>query len=67
MSEKTETKGAEKHDEEQERLLAEECILVDGDDKVTGHASKRFCKTKIRVSPKRHCAPLTCSRRLQAI
>eukprot|EP01006_Ploeotia_vitrea_P023081 TRINITY_DN55532_c0_g1_i1.p2 TRINITY_DN55532_c0_g1~~TRINITY_DN55532_c0_g1_i1.p2 ORF type:complete len:263 (-),score=134.55 TRINITY_DN55532_c0_g1_i1:942-1673(-) len=32
-----------KYDEEQERLMAEECILVDENDKPIGHASKRVC------------------------
>jgi len=38
------TDGSEKKaDAEQLRLMAEECILVDGQDKVTGHGSKKYC------------------------
>eukprot|EP01147_Barroeca_monosierra_P011222 gene11221-7830_t len=31
------------YDEEQVRLMAEECILIDENDAVTGHASKKHC------------------------
>ena len=45
----TEAKKVEeiKADEEQLRLMAEECILVDGDDKATGHGSKKYCESQL--------------------
>jgi len=40
---KVHEKTQEELDQEQERLLAEECILVDRNDRVVGHASKKTC------------------------
>jgi len=36
-------------DPEQNRLLSEECILVDENDKAIGHASKRECHLLARI------------------
>jgi len=37
------------YDQEQERLLAEECILLDINDKVIGHNSKKNCHLNVNI------------------